>query len=355
MVTVETRPLGNSGLHISALGLGAMTFGGGGRYTRIGSLDQDAANSMVSACLDNGIFFFDTANSYSAGASETILGKAIGSKRDQAIVATKGFARIAPGPNNIGAGRNYLVRACEESLRRLGTDYIDLYQLHNFDSMTPLEETLAALESLVRSGKVRYIGVSNYAAWHLMKALGISDRLRVSRFCSQQVKYSLLSREIEAELVPLSLDQGVGVIVWSPLEGGLLSGKYRRDVPAPEGSRLSGAVSHGQLARVHDMTDLLLDLAGRHGATAGQIALSYILHKPGVSSVLIGAKNEEQLVENLRAASIVLDESEIELLDRASEIPWSYPVSMYATYGGERNPYYLRGRTWQDPMGGRGQ
>lgn len=348
---IEPRPLGMSGLQVSALGFGAMTFGGGGRYSRIGDTDRPGAQRIIGRCLDAGVNLFDTANSYSDGASEEILGKAIGARRDEAIIATKAYNRIGPGPNDLGASRSYLIRSCEESLRRLGTDYIDLFQLHNFDSLTPLEETLRTLDDLVRAGKVRYIGISNYSGWQLMKALATLERLGLDRIVSQQIRYSLLFRDSENELIPLSLDQGVGVIVHGPLAGGLLSGKFRRDQPQPEGARTAGTVDDATLRRVHDLTDALADIAATHGATPSQVALNYVMHRPAVTSVLIGARDEAQLEQNLGAARLSLSDEERQRLDDVSETPWIYPYSMLAGFAGDRNPYFLRGRPWAHPMG----
>src|ERR687898_1075865 len=237
---METRFLGNSGLKVSALAFGTMTFGGQGPFRQVGSVQVDEARRHVDLCLDAGVNLFDTADVYSQGASEEVLGQALGRRRDDVILATKAHGRMGDGPNDVGQSRHHLIRACEDSLRRLGTDYIDLYQVHGFDALTPLEETLRALDDLVRSGKVRYIGCSNYSGWHLMKALGVSERLGLERFVSQQIHYTLEAREAEYELVPLAIDQECPILVWSPLAGGLLSGKYRRDRDASEGRHVEG-------------------------------------------------------------------------------------------------------------------
>jgi aryl-alcohol dehydrogenase-like predicted oxidoreductase len=234
---MEYRQLGNSGLRVSVLSLGTMTFGGGSAFSKVGAVDIEGGRHQVDLCIDAGVNLFDTANIYSHGASEEILGKALEGRRNNVIVATKARMVMRDGPNEGGASRYHIIRECEDSLRRLKTDYIDLYQLHEWDGETPLEETLEALDTLVRSGKVRYIGCSNYSGWHLMKALGISERRGLTRFVSQQIHYSLQARDAENELVPISIDQGIGILVWSPLAGGLLSGKYRRNRQVPEGTR----------------------------------------------------------------------------------------------------------------------
>src|SRR5688500_5604768 len=234
---MEYRRLGRSGLFVSALTLGTMTFGGQGGFSKVSATDVAGAKRQVDMCLDAGINLFDTANIYSGGESEEILGEAISGRRDDLLLATKVRMPVGDGPNDIGLSRHHIIRHCEESLRRLGTDYIDLYQVHEWDGLTPLEETLEALDTLVKSGKVRYVGSSNYSGWQLMKALGTSDRHGYQRFVTQQIYYSLQARDAEYELVPLAVDQNVGILVWSPLAGGLLSGKFRRGVEGPEGSR----------------------------------------------------------------------------------------------------------------------
>ncbi len=348
------RNLGRSGLRVSVLGFGAMTFGGtaDSPFGRIGTTAGTEAGRIVARCLDAGVNLFDTANSYADGRSEEILGKALGARRHQAIVATKAYNRTGPGPNDLGASRHYLMRACEDSLRRLGTDHIDLYQLHNYDGMTPQDETVRALEDLVRAGKVRYVGVSNYSGWHLMKGLATADRLGCGRYVSQQISYSLLQRHAENELVPLALEEGVGILVWSPLQGGLLSGKYRRGQALPGGTRISGGELEGERREHLDaIVDLLTGIASDRGVAIAHVALAWLLRKPAVTSVLVGARTETQLVENLAAAELELGDDEVLRLDRASESPWIYPYSMYRTFGGERNPYYLRGepfRSWRD-------
>lgn len=337
---MENRLLGRSGLFVSKLAFGAMTFGGEGMFQMVGKTDETEAERLIALCLDAGVTLFDTADAYSNGRSEEILAHALGSKRHRAIVATKAWGRMGPGHNDMGASRQHLVEACEASLRRLKTDYIDLYQIHAFDALTPLEETLRAFDDLVRAGKVRYIGCSNYAGWQLMKALAISDQRGFERYVSQQIYYSLAGREAENELVPLGLDQGVGILVWSPLAFGMLSGKFRRGQPDPEGARgtLAGAPGGVDRARVDNITDAQAEIAEARGVTAAQVAINYLLRKPGVTSVIVGARNEAQLKDNLAAASWTLTDEEMTRLDAASSAPRPYPYGVQKTVFAERNP-----------------
>lgn len=337
---MEMRFLGNSGLKVSALAFGTMTFGGEGQFRQMGSVQVDEARRHIDLCLEAGVNLFDTADVYSQGASEEILGKALGKRRDDVILATKGHGRMGDGPNDVGQSRKHIIRACEESLRRLGTDYIDLYQVHGIDALTPLEETLGALDDLVRSGKVRYIGCSNYSAWHLMKALCVSERKGLERYVSQQVYYSLVARELEYELVPLSLDQGLGILVWSPLAGGFLSGKFRRGQAGPEGTRRSQRGDPGTIdeEKGYDVLDVLEEVAREHDATIAQAALNWVLRKPGVTSVIVGARTEEQLADNLEAASWELTGEEVRRLDEASATPPIYPYWHQRRFNSERVP-----------------
>lgn len=351
---METRQLGKSGLQVGEISFGAMTFGGRGHstYERFGTIDGSIADRMVHRCLDAGVNLFDTANTYADGRSEEVLGQALGSRRSEAIIATKGFNRIGPGPNDIGASRHYITRAVEGSLRRLGTDYIDLYQIHNYDGMTPQEETVSVLDDLTRAGKIRYSGISNYSGWHLMKGLAIADRLGAKRFCSQQINYSLLSRDAENELVPLSLEENVGVLVWGPLQSGLLSGKYRRGRPLPEGTRLDSAGRVGfDREQIDNIVDILVNISEERNTTVSSVALNWLLKKRAVTSVIVGARNEDQLEENLCAAEWTMSDTEERRLDKASEQPWIYPYKMHQLFGGDRSPYYLRGeefRPWRE-------
>lgn len=337
---MENRLLGRSGLFVSALSFGAMTFGGEGMFQIVGKTDEGEAERLIQRCFDAGVNLFDTADGYSNGRSEEILGHALGAKRQQAVVATKAWARMGPGPNDVGASRLHLIQACEASLRRLKTDYIDLYQIHGFDAVTPIEETLRALDDLVRSGKVRYIGASNYAGWQLMKALSISDRRGFERYVSQQIYYSLAGREAEHELVPLGLDQGVGILVWSPLAFGMLSGKFRRGQPDPEGARgtFAGAPGKVERARLDDITDALAGIAEARGVTLAQVAINWLLRKPGVTSVILGARTEAQLADNLAASSWTLSDEELKRLDETSALPLPYPYGVQKQVFAERNP-----------------
>jgi aryl-alcohol dehydrogenase-like predicted oxidoreductase len=337
---MEMRCLGRSGLRVSALSFGTMTFGGEGFFSKMGQTQTDDARRLVGLCLDSGVNLFDTADVYSNGASESILGQALGSRREEALIATKVFARMGGGPNDAGLSRHHIIEGCEASLRRLGTDYIDLYQSHSFDAMTPLEETLSAFDSLIRAGKVRYIGCSNYSGWHLMKALAISERDGFERFVSQQIYYSLAARDAEHELVPLALDQGVGILVWSPLAFGLLSGKFRRGQPRPAGSRLSEMDLMGLAdeERAYSIVDVLDQVARSRGVSIAQAALNYLLRKPGVTSVIVGARNEQQLRDNLAAATWQLTDDEVHRLDEISATPVPYPYWHQQRFASERNP-----------------
>jgi aryl-alcohol dehydrogenase-like predicted oxidoreductase len=335
---MEYRRLGRSGLFVSALTLGTMTFGGQGGFSKVGATDVAGAKRQVDMCLDAGINLFDTANIYSGGESEEILGEAISGRRDDLLLATKVRMPVGDGPNDTGLSRHHIIRQCEESLRRLGTDYIDLYQVHEWDGLTPLEETLEALDTLVTSGKVRYVGSSNYSGWQLMKALGISERLGLQCYISQQVHYTLQAREAEYELVPLAIDQECPILVWSPLAGGLLSGKYRRERDASEGRHVEGWDEPPvyDTDKLYDTVDVLVDIADGRGVSAAQVALAWLLGRPGVASVIIGARTDEQLADNLRAAELELSEEERRRLDEVSALPLIYPFWHQAKTASDR-------------------
>jgi aryl-alcohol dehydrogenase-like predicted oxidoreductase len=327
---VEHRQLGRSGLRVSALSLGTMTFGGRGNFAAVGSTDVAGAARQIDMCLDAGVDLIDTADVYSAGVSEEIIGEVLdgAGRRDRVLLATKARMPMGSGPNDAGLSRHHLIRACEASLRRLRADHIDLYQVHEWDGQTPLEETLEALDTLVRSGKVRYIGCSNYAGWQLMKALGVSERSGLQRFVSQQIHYTLQAREAEHELVPAGLDQGVGILVWSPLAGGLLSGKYRRGAQCPEGARQLTDWNEPPVHdpdRLYDVVDALVEIADGRGVSAAQVALAWLLGRPGVCSVIVGARTDEQLADNLAAAELSLSDEERRRLDEVSAPPLPYP------------------------------
>ena len=336
---MEYRQLGRSGLRVSTVALGTMGFGGTGWAAPVGHIDVEGARKQVGLARDAGVNLFDTADVYSNGLSEEILGKALGSNRDDVLVATKVRMAMGDGPNDAGLSRHHIVRSAEASMRRLGTDYIDLYQVHEWDGQTPLEETLRALDDLVRSGKVRYVGCSNYAAWQLTKALWTADRRNLTPFVSNQVHYSLQARDIENELVPLSIDQGVGILVWSPIAGGLLSGKYRRDTAAPAGSRHLGDWSEPPVhdeGALFDIVDELVAIGADLGVPAAQVALAYTIAKPAVSSVVVGARTEDQLADNLAAAELELSAAVMKRLDDVSAQPLPYPMWHQVKTAGDR-------------------
>jgi aryl-alcohol dehydrogenase-like predicted oxidoreductase len=337
---MELRFLGNSGLEVSVISFGTMTLGGEGRFAAMGNVQAEEARKLVGICLEAGVNTFDTADIYSCGKSEEVLGQALGSRRKEVVLATKVFSRLEPGPHRCGLSRKHIVEGCEASLRRLGTDYIDLYQAHNFDSLTPLEETLAAFDGLIRAGKVRYIGCSNYCGWQVMKALAISSANGLARYISQQINYSLVARDAEHELIPVGIDQGAGVMAWSPLHFGLLSGKFRRDQPKPDESRLLKLDAPGtvDMERVYRIVDVLTEIAGGRGVSAAQVALNWLVRKPRVDTVIIGARNERQLRENLAAANWALTTDEMAKLDAVSSLPLPYPNWHQQKFAAERNP-----------------
>ena len=337
---MEYRQLGYTGLRVSALALGTMTFGGRGKFALVGETEIDEARRIVDRALDGGVNFIDTADIYSDGRSEEIVGEVIRGRRDEIVLATKARFAMGEGQNDAGLSRRYLLRACEASLRRLGTDYIDLYQVHQRDGLTPMEETLDALDTLVHQGKVRYVGCSNHSAWHVMKALGVSERLGLQRYVTQQIYYSLLDRDAEYELIPLSIDQQLGVLVWSPLAGGLLSGKYRRGVEPPAGSRQTtpwGEPPVYDQDRMYRIIDTLVEVASGRGVSPAQVALAYLLARPAVTSVIIGARNEEQLLDNLGSVEWTLTDDERARLDAVSAPRLIYPYWHKANTASERH------------------
>ncbi|HLW95471.1 MAG TPA: aldo/keto reductase [Solirubrobacteraceae bacterium] len=325
---MEYRQLGRGGLRISPLTLGTMGFGGAGQFSDVGNIDLAGAQRQIDMALDAGVNLIDTADIYSHGASEEIIGEALEGRRDRVLLATKARFAMGPGPNDGGLSRHHLIEACEASLRRLRTDHIDLYQLHEWDGQTPLEETLGALDDLVRSGKVRYVGSSNFAGWQVTKALGIARQHGLPTFVSQQVYLSLQERSAEYEIVPSAIDQGLGLLIWSPLAGGWLSGKYRRGQQAPEGARHAGTWGEPPIYdedRLYDTIDVLVEVAQAHGVSAAQVALAWLLKRPGVTSVIVGARTEEQLADNLAAADLELGEEERARLEAVSRPPLLYP------------------------------
>jgi aryl-alcohol dehydrogenase-like predicted oxidoreductase len=328
---MKMRYLGNSGIKVTEICFGAMTFGGKGYWKVIGELEQKDANELIKLALDGGVNFFDTADVYSEGLSEEMLGKALGNHRKEIILATKVRGRTGKGPNDVGLSRHHIIENCNASLKRLGTDYIDLYQLHSFDPYTPQEETLRALDDLVRAGKVRYIGASNHMGWQLMKALAISDKQNLEKFITLQAYYSLVARDLEYELVPLCLDQKLGILPWSPLGGGFLTGKYRRGKERPKNARRTDRESQFlqfDEEKGFDIVDELERIAKNHNATIAQAALNYLLRKPGVSSVIIGARTKEQLADNLKASDWEMTPEEVTKLDTLSMPPKVYPYWM---------------------------
>lgn len=338
---MEFRQLGYSGLKVPVLCLGTATFGGkGDLFKAWGSTDVTEATRLVDLCLEAGCNFFDTADIYSSGASEEILGEAIKSRRDDVIISTKATFRMREGANNVGSSRHHLIRACEASLKRLKTEYIDVYHLHGFDAVTPVEEALATLDDLVKSGKVRYIGCSNFSGWHLMKSLDVSRRYGWSRYVSHQAYYSLIGREYEWELMPLAIDQQIATMVWSPLGWGRLTGKIRRNQPLPSGSRLHATAEYGPPVDdeyLYRVVEALDEIAKETGKSVPQIALNWLLQRPTVANVVIGARNEQQLRDNLNAATWNLTADQVAKLDTASEITPIYPYWHQRQFI-ERNP-----------------
>jgi aryl-alcohol dehydrogenase-like predicted oxidoreductase len=335
---MRQRFLGSSGIMVSELCLGAMTFTGESGWRHVGELGQKEADEFVRVALDAGVNFFDTADIYSAGESERILGKALGRRRHEAIVATKVGFRMGPGINDDGLSRTRILEGCTASLKRLGTDYIDLYQVHSYDPLVTLEETLCALNDLVREGKVRYIGCSNFTGWQLMKASAISREHGWERFVSLQALYSLVARDLEYELVPVCLDQGLGILPWSPLAGGFLTGKYRKGHPWPKGTRLTRPEDRFPFdqEKAYRVVEELDRIAQAHHGSVAQVALNFLLRKPGVTSLVIGARTREQLTDNLKAAEWELPPEEVSRLDALSEPPKIYPHWYFEVFRKDR-------------------
>jgi len=340
---MESRRLGGSGLMVPVLTLGTGTFGGGGEFFKAwGESDVAEATRLVDICLDAGLTMFDSADIYSQGMAEEILGQAIKGRRSQVLISTKGTFRFGEGLNDVGSSRIHLTNAVDASLRRLGTDYIDLYQLHAFDAMTPVEEVVRTLDDLVRAGKIRYVGCSNFSGWHLMKSLAVSERYGYPRYVAHQAYYSLVGRDFEWELMPLALDQQVGTIVWSPLGWGRLTGKIRRGQPLPETSRLRSqlAVDLGPQVPeeyLYTVVDALDIVAAETGKSVPQVALNWLLQRPSVCSLIIGARNEQQLRDNLGATGWSLSAAQVATLDAASQVPLAYPYWHQRGFT-ERNP-----------------
>ncbi len=341
---MDYRRLGGSGFMVPELTLGTGTFGGGNEFFKAwGSADVKEATRMVDICLEAGVTMFDSADGYSNGLAEEILGQAIKGRRDKVLISTKGTFRRGPGPNDVGSSRHSLLRAVEASLKRLGTDYIDLYQLHSFDAMTPVEEALQTLDDLVRAGKIRYIGCSNFSGWHLMKSLAISERYGLARYVAHQAYYSLIGRDYEWELMPLALDPKIGTVVWSPLGWGRLTGKFRRGQPPPKDNRLNSPSQAGRGPQVSDdylykVVDALDAVSREVGKTIAQVALNWLLGRPSSATVIVGARNEEQLRQNLGAIGWKLSAEQVKKLDAASAVQPSYPAWHQRSTFPDRNP-----------------
>ena len=349
-VPMEYRYLGASGFRVPVLGLGTGTFGGHGPlFSAWGRTDVEEAKRLIAICLEAGLNLFDSADVYSDGASESILGAAVRGRRDEVILSTKITLRAGPGPNDVGASRHHLLRAVDKSLARLQTDYIDLLQLHHFDAMTPVDSVMSTLDDLVRAGKVRYLGVSNFSGWQLMKSLAAADRYGYARYVANQTYYSLIGRDYEWELMPLALDQGLGAVVWSPLGWGRLTGRVRRGQPLPASSRLHDTARFAPPVddeRLYRVVDALAEVAAEIGRTIPQVAINWLLQRPTVSTVLIGARNEEQLRDNLGAIGWSLSEDQMARLDGASRVMPPYPY--YPYWNGqfaERTPTPVPSRT----------
>ncbi|MDG3440890.1 aldo/keto reductase [Nitrospirillum amazonense] len=338
---MEYRQLGRSGLKVPVLSFGTGTFGGAGEFfNRWGSTDVAEATRLVDLCLEAGVNFFDTADVYSRGASEEILGQAVKGRRDKVLISTKATFTMGDGPNDVGSSRYHLIRACEASLKRLGTDHIDLYFMHGFDATTPVDETLRALDDLITAGKIGYIGASNFSGWHLMKALATSEKYGLARYVAYQGYYSLVGREYEWELMPLGLDQGVGLMVWSPLGWGRLTGKIRRGQPAQAGRIASGGAAGGPKVDdeyLYTVVDALDVVAAETGKTIPQVALNWLLARPGVANLVIGARNEEQLKQNLGAVGWSLTPDQVARLEQASQKDPIYPYWHQKDFN-HRNP-----------------
>ncbi|HXR03523.1 MAG TPA: aldo/keto reductase [Verrucomicrobiae bacterium] len=341
---MEYRLLGGSGFRVPVLTLGTGTFGGKGElFSAWGNSGVPEAKRLVDACLDAGLIMFDSADIYSDGMAEEILGKAIAGRRDKVLISTKATFRLGDRPNDVGSSRFHLIRAVEDALKRLGTDYIDLFQLHAFDAMTPVEETLSTLDILVRAGKIRYVGCSNFSGWHLMKSLGVADKYGYPRYVAHQAYYSLIGRHYEWELMPLGLDQKVGAVVWSPLGWARLTGKVRRSQPLPAVSRLQSQFNRDIGPQVSDeylysVVDVIDEIAKETGKTVAQIALNWLLQRPTVSTLVIGARNESQLRDNLGAVGWNLTAEQMKRLDAVSAVPPIYPYWHQKSFS-ERNPF----------------
>jgi aryl-alcohol dehydrogenase-like predicted oxidoreductase len=338
---MEHRRLGRSGFMVPVLSFGTGTFGGRGEFFQAwGATDVAEASRLIDICLEAGLNMFDSADIYSAGGAEEVLGAAIKGRRDKLLISTKATFRAGDGANEVGSSRFHLIRSVEQSLKRLGTDYIDLFQLHGFDAMTPVEETLSTLDDLVRAGKIRYVGCSNFSGWHLMKSLAVAEKYNLPRYVANQTYYSLIGRDYEWELMPLGLEEGVGAVVWSPLGWGRLTGKIRRGQPLPEGSRLHKTADRGPPVpdeNVYTVVAAMDEIAQETGKTVPQIALNWLLQRPTVATIIVGARNEEQLRQNLGAVGWNLTSEQVAKLDKASSVTLPYPYWHQRGFT-ERNP-----------------
>lgn len=336
---MEYRTLGRSGLKVSAISMGTFNFGGTGPFGMLGAQGVPEARRLVDLCIDHGVNVFDTANMYSSGLSEEIVGEVLQGRRDDLLVVSKARMKIGPGPNDEGTSRAHLIRECERSLKRLRTDHIDIYYMHEWDGTSPVEETMGALDTLVTQGKVRYVGCSNYAGWHVMKSLAAADRAGGVRFVTQQIHYTLEAREAEYELLPISVDQGLGVLVWSPLAAGLLSGKHRRDVPVAPGTRQAAGWTEPPIRdveRLWRIVDVLVAVGEAHGVSAAQVALAWLLTRPGISSLVVGGRTEAQFLDNIAAVGLKLTAEDLARLNEVSRPPLIYPYWHQGQFGAGR-------------------
>ena len=335
---MEYRSLGRSGLKVSAISMGTFSFGGEGDFAKVASQGVKEAQRLVDVCIEGGVNLFDTANMYSLGRSEEILGEVLQGKRDQVLISSKARMRIGDGPNDEGVSRYHLIRECERSLKRLRTDHIDIYFMHEWDGLTPLDEMLSALDTLMQQGKIRYIGCSNYSGWHIMKALGIAEQRNLPRFVTQQIHYTLEAREAEYELLPISVDQGLGVMVWSPLAAGLLSGAFGRN-RAPTSSRQASGWSEPPIRdteRLWNIIEVLDDIAAARGVSAAQVSLAWTLSRPAISSLVVGGLSEEQFRDNIAAVDLKLSAEELERLNQVSRPAYIYPYWHQHNFAKER-------------------
>ncbi|NEY90647.1 aldo/keto reductase [Tabrizicola oligotrophica] len=336
---MEYRTLGRSGLKVSVITMGTFTFGGRGAFGMVGQQGVPEARRLVDLCIDHGVNVFDTANMYSTGLSEETLGEVLEGRRDRVLVTSKARMRIGDGPNDEGVSRHHLIRECERSLKRLRTEHIDIYYMHEWDGTTPVEEKMAALDTLVQQGKVRYVGCSNYSGWHVMKSLMAAERDRRPRFVTQQIHYTLEAREAEYELLPISVDQGLGVLVWSPLAAGLLTGKHRRGQPTPEGSRQFAGWTEPPIRdeeKLWSIVDVLVEIGAARGVSAAQVALAWLLARPGVSSLVVGGRSEAQFLDNFGAVSLRLTADEMASLNAISRVPLIYPYWHQRNFAADR-------------------